>query len=186
MAPRVCNPGASCSVPAKSLTCCSRARVRRLPGVRFCRVAGAIGRPRSWCAISTWTETRISYSRAWPRCRVSCSRSRFSSPVWGVAQNGRPLTIRARAPNPGQCSDLRQRASHAPAVFDVGVLRLDPGFGLITLASVPISVTGVVELTLPTQVTFPEFELPMQMGYLDLVRSEIFLSNLEWQGFVGH
>ena len=70
--------------------------------------------------------------------------------------------------------------------LDWGLLRLNPSAGLFQLASFPISASGVFDLTIPTLVSYPEFELPLQMGYLDMVQGRLTLSNLEFQTAVAH
>lgn len=104
----------------------------------------------------------------------------------GIAQNGRDLAIRVRAPHVGSAAILISGSTRRLPLLNWGLLRLNPSAGLIQLASFPIPATGVFDLTIPTQVTYPEFELPMQMGYLDMVQGRFSLSNLEFQSAVAH
>jgi hypothetical protein len=57
-------------------------------------------------------------------------------------------------------------------------LRIDPS-ALAQLALIPVPASGVVDVSLPTSAAWPEFELPMQVGYLDAIANELVFSNLE-------
>ena len=104
----------------------------------------------------------------------------------GIAQVGRPLTIRARGPNIGSAALMISAGTRRLPLLNWGLLRLNPGAGLFQLASFPIPASGSFDLTIPTLASYPPFELPMQMGYLDMVQGRLSLSNLEFQRAVAH
>jgi hypothetical protein len=96
----------------------------------------------------------------------------------GVAQLGRPAGLRLRARHPGVAALLvGQRPARLP-LPPFGLLRLEPA-GLSQLALLPVPAGGAVDLTLPTAASWPELELALQAGYLDVVANAVTLTNLE-------
>ena len=96
----------------------------------------------------------------------------------GLAQLGRPARLRFVAPNIGVAALFAGVRSTRLPVPPFGLLRLDP-IGLIELIQLPVPPGGVVDVTFPTSLAWPEFELPMQVGYLDAIANQLALSNLE-------
>ena len=101
----------------------------------------------------------------------------------GVAQLGRPALVRLTAPHLGVAAlFVGPRAARLP-LPPFGLLRLDP-VGLAELLQFPVPASGVVDVSLLTSAAWPEFELPMQVGYLDAIANELVFSNLEHLTFV--
>ena len=96
----------------------------------------------------------------------------------GVVQLGRPAPLRFTAPHVGVAVILVGPRSARLRVPPFGLLRIDP-IGLAQLLKVSVPAGGVVDVSLPTSAAWPEFELPMQVGYLDAIANELTFSNLE-------